>query len=287
MRIRRPSHHALGIAHRGGGRRRIVIDLPYDEGPRTPIEDANRMRGLRERQQDNPARTVAWLPTHLSEKRRADFGRLVVIDKALADERRFDTQYAQHLNADNRAAAKQLLQSQHETLRGQLKAAFEQAYGLAEKIDVTTEIEQHFHPLPEAEGLTLPIGQSMREGIRDIARKLMAHQFPDHPDLDPERTCSAVRAADTKTVLTQSRSAAESRDGRVEVPAKDRALMRRLATAPSATGYVPKNGTGSLRSTQPPPPSCEISSPTVTSTRTAGYCISGLPPRNASAPGTS
>ncbi|WP_327147161.1 BREX-2 system ATPase PglY [Nocardia sp. NBC_01329] len=211
------------------GRWRIVIDLPYDEGPRTPIEDANRMRALRERQQDNPARAVAWLPTHLSKKRRADFGRLVVIDKALADEHRFDTQYAQHLNADNRAAAKQLLQSQRETLRGQLKAVFKQAYGLAEKIDVTTEIEQHFHPLPEVADLTLPIGQSMREGIRDIAGKLMAHQFPDHPDLDPDRTGAGVRAADTKTVLTHIRSAAESRDGRVEVPAKDRALMRRLA----------------------------------------------------------
>lgn len=211
------------------GRWRIVIDLPYDEGPHTPIEDANRIRTLRERQGPNPARTVAWLPTHLSKKRRADFGRLVTIEKALADDHRFDTQYAQHLNADNRAAAKQLLRSQRDTLRTQLKAVFKQAYGLAEKTDVTTDLDRHFHPLPDIDGLTLPIGQSMREGIRAIAGKLLAHQYPEHPDLDPEHTGTAIRTADAKIVLTHIRSAAEARDGRVEVPAKDRALMRRLA----------------------------------------------------------
>ncbi len=93
------------------GRWRIAIDLPFDEGEWGPVEDVNRMRRLRERQQGERSLTVAWLPAHLSAQRLADFRRLVVIDKALADEHRFDTQYAGHLNADNRSRAKGLLES--------------------------------------------------------------------------------------------------------------------------------------------------------------------------------
>ncbi len=210
---------------------RIVVDLPYDENDRPPIEDVNRIRALRERQGGNRSQTIAWLPTHLAKSRWDDFRRLVVIEKALADDHRFETQYAQHLNPDNRAAAKQLLQSQRETLRKQVKAAFKQAYGLADKKsgDVTTDLDRHLHALPEIDNLTVPIGQSMYEAIRAIAGKLLAHQYPDHPDLDPEGTGTAVKSADAKIVFTHVRAAAESHDGRVEVPAKDRPLMRRLA----------------------------------------------------------
>lgn len=213
------------------GRWRIIIDLPYDEGDHSPVDDAGRIRDLRERQGANHPNAVAWLPTHLTKPRWDDFRRLVVIGKALADDHRFDTQYAQHLNPDNRAAAKQLLQSQRETLRKQVKAAFKQAYGLAEKKpgDVTSDLDRHFHPLPEVDGLTVPIGMSMRDAIRSVAGKLLAHQYPDHPDLDPEGKGVAIKLADAKTVFTHIRTAAESRDGRVEVPTKDRDVMRRLA----------------------------------------------------------
>lgn len=54
------------------GRWRIAIDLPFDESEYGPVEDANRMRRLREKQGE-PSRTVAWLPTHLSSQRYADF----------------------------------------------------------------------------------------------------------------------------------------------------------------------------------------------------------------------
>ncbi|MFI6366892.1 phage resistance protein [Nocardia sp. NPDC050630] len=210
---------------------RIVVDLPYDEGIHTPVEDADRIRRLREQQGGNHPQTVAWLPTHLTKPRWEDFRRLLVITKTLADPYRFDTQYAQHLNPDNRASAKQLLESQRETLRKQVLTSFKQAYGLAEKKpnDVTADLDQHFHPLPDIDGLTLPIGQSMHDAVRNIAGKLLAHQFPDHPNLDPKETGRAVKLADAKTVFTHVRSAAEARDGRVEVPSKDRDLMRQVA----------------------------------------------------------
>ncbi|MEU5510467.1 BREX-2 system ATPase PglY [Streptomyces fungicidicus] len=213
------------------GRWRIAIDLPFDEGEWGPVEDVNRIQRLRERQQGERSRTVAWLPAHLSAQRFADFRRLVVIDKALADEHRFDTQYAGHLNADNRSRAKGLLETQREALLKQVKGAFKQAYGLAQKqaADVVPDFDDHLVALPDVDALTLSFGQSLHDGIRHVAGKLLAHQYPAHPDLDPEATGTAVKPADIKKVFPHLRAAAEARDGRVEVPAGDRVHMRRIA----------------------------------------------------------
>lgn len=210
---------------------RLAIDLPFDEGEWGPVEDANRMRRLREKQQGERSRTVAWLPAHLSAQRYADFRRLVVIDKALADEQRFDSQYAGHLNADNRARAKGLLETQRESLLKNIKAAFKQAYGLADKkaTDVELGFSDHLESLREVDGLTLSFGQSLRDGVRHIAGRLLATQYPDHPDLDPDATGTTVKAADARKVFTHIRAAAEARDRRIEVPAGDRNLMKRLA----------------------------------------------------------
>ncbi|WP_216911117.1 BREX-2 system ATPase PglY [Nocardia noduli] len=222
-------NHDLQPAYEG--RWRIIIDLPYDEGILSPIEDADRIRRLKAEQGEHHPRTVAWLPSHLTKPRWEDFRRLLVVSKALADPARFDTQYAQHLNPDNRASAKQLLESQRETLRKRVLATFKQAYGLAERKpdDVTNELEDLFHPLPDVDGLTVSIGQSMHDAIRGLSGKLLAHQYPEHPNLDPDGTGTAVKPADAKIVLAQVKSAAEARDNRAEVPAKDRALMRRIA----------------------------------------------------------
>ncbi|MBT1091684.1 phage resistance protein [Streptomyces sp. Tu102] len=213
------------------GHWRIAIDLPFDEGEWGPVEDVNRIRRLRERQQGERSRIVAWLPAHLSAQRFADFRRLVVIDKALADEHRFDTQYAGHLNADNRSRAKGLLETQREALLKQVKGAFKQAYGLAQKqvADVVPDFDDHLVPVPDVDNLTLSFGQSLHDGIRHVAGKLLAHQYPAHPDLDPDGTGTAVKSADTRKVFTHVRAAAEARDGRVEVPAADRRLMQRIA----------------------------------------------------------
>lgn len=209
---------------------RLVIDLPFDDSEYGAVEDANRMRRLRERQGE-PSRTVAWLPTHLSSQRYADFRRLVVIDKALSDGQRFDGQYAGHLSPDNRARAKGLLETQRESLLKNVKAAFKQAYGLADKkaTDVELGFSDHLESLREVDGLTLSFGQSLRDGVRHIAGRLLASQYPDHPDLDPDGNGTVVRPADARKVFTHVQAAAEARDGRAEVPAPDRNLMRRVA----------------------------------------------------------
>ncbi|WP_328846446.1 BREX-2 system ATPase PglY [Streptomyces sp. NBC_00258] len=215
---------------------RVVIDLPYDEGEYGPRDDANRMQTLRELPGARP-RTVGWIPTHLSAARFQDFQRLVVIYYALADERRFDTVYAQHLNADNRARAKQLLEGQRSALTKAVQAAFKQAYGLAEKKpgDVDVSFTEHFDPLPDVPDLRVSIGQSLRDGVRHVAGKLLAHQFPAHPDLDPEGNGTAVKPSDVRTVFKNFKAAVESGDRQTEVDGKERAVMRRIA-APLGLG---------------------------------------------------
>ncbi|MFE2496143.1 phage resistance protein [Streptomyces scopuliridis] len=216
---------------------RLILDLPYHEGEYGPIEDVNRMQGLREMAGVRATRTVAWIPTHLSAARFKDFSLLVVIDYALADQRRFDTQYAQHLNADNRARARVLLEGQRESLTKTVKAAFKQAYGCADKkaTDVDMGFEDHFVALSDVPELRVSIGQSLHDGARHIAKKLLAHQFPAHPDLDPEGTNTAVRQADARTVFGHIRAAAEAGDRQAEIPLKDRTAMRRIA-APLGLG---------------------------------------------------
>ncbi|MBG0825726.1 phage resistance protein [Planomonospora sp. ID91781] len=212
------------------GRWRIVVDLPFDEGDYGPVDDVNRLHILRERQRERSL-TFAWVPAHLSAQRFADFRRLLVIDKALADDHRFATQYAAHLNADNRTRAKGLLETQRVALLKQVTTAFKQAYGLADKkaSDVELGFDDHLVALPDVGGLAISFAKPMREAIRDIAGKLLAHQFPAHPDLDAGGTGVAVKPADARTILAHVRTAAEARDRRVEVPEKDRKLMLRVA----------------------------------------------------------
>lgn len=209
---------------------RLVVDLPFDEDDHTAREDATRVRELRAKQQDHPTQTVAWLPDHLSKARWDGFQKLVIIDKAIADRGRFDTQYASHLNADNRATAWNLLSTQRDTLMNQMRAAFKKAYGLDAKVetDVQNVFDDHLQPLPEIADLRLPFGSTMHDGIRHLAGIMLAHQYPEHPDFSDE-IGSPVRSTDAKTVFTHVRSAAESRDGRVEVPPKDRRIMQRIA----------------------------------------------------------
>ena len=177
------------------------------------------------------SRTIAWVPAHLSKQRFDDFRRLVIIDKALSDEQRFATQYAVHLNADNRERARGLLETQKAALLKQLKDAFKQAYGLKPKEAAHVErgFDEHVAPIPDIEGLTVQFGQSMREAIRHISCKLLAWQFPDHPELDPFHTGSAVRAADARIVFTYVRAAAEARTGEWRSREIQRRLMERLA----------------------------------------------------------
>ncbi|MCC0575119.1 BREX-2 system ATPase PglY [Streptomyces californicus] len=209
---------------------RLVVDFPYDEGEFGPMDDLQRLRSLREKP-GGGSRTLAWLPTHLTDASRADFERLVVVDKALADEARFDAEYARSLNADDKERAKGMLQSQLVVLTERVHQALRQAYGLAQKQEgvVDLSFDNHLVAQQDVSDLRPPLGAPLDSAARDLVGKLLAHQYPAHPDLDPEGTGRPVKPAEIKTVFEYVRKAAEDRDGQVEVEAKDRKVMARIA----------------------------------------------------------
>ncbi|MFJ6755811.1 phage resistance protein [Streptomyces sp. NPDC091273] len=209
---------------------RLVVDFPYDEGEFGPMDDLQRLRTLREKP-GGDSRTLAWLPTHLTDASRGDFERLVVIDKALADEARFDSDFARSLNADDKARAKGMLQSQLAILTERVIQALRQAYGLAQKQEgvVDLSFDTHLVAQQDVPELRLPLGAQLDAAVRELAGKLFAHQYPAHPDLDPDGTGKPVRPAEVRTVFEYVRKAAEDRDGQVEVDSKDRKTMARIA----------------------------------------------------------
>ncbi|MEV7939104.1 DUF6079 family protein [Kitasatospora sp. NPDC088264] len=223
----------LDLGPAGDDAWRLVIDLPYDEGEFTPVDDVQRLRKVRDKT-GGKVRTLAWLPSHLTRAARDDFELLVVIDKLLADDDRFDNEYARRLKPDDKIRAKTMFASQRDTLNDELGKVLKQAYGLEQKKEgkVALDFDQHLVPLrsdlPE-DKLKLPFGATLHVAARELAGKLLGEQFPLHPDLDPESRGFAVTAADLRTVFGYVRAAAESPDGRTEVPAKDRKLMARIA----------------------------------------------------------
>jgi hypothetical protein len=209
---------------------RLIVDFPYDEGEFGPMDDLQRLRALREKP-GGDSRTLAWLPTHLTDASRGDFERLVVIDKALADETRFDSDFARSLNADDKERAKGMLQSQLLILTERVTQALRQAYGLTQKQEgvVDLSFDTHLVAQQDVPELRLPLGATLDTAARDLAGKLLAHQYPAHPDLDPDGTGRPVKPAEIKTVFEYVRKAAENRDGQTEVDSKDRKTMARIA----------------------------------------------------------
>ncbi|MEU6628832.1 phage resistance protein [Streptomyces parvus] len=209
---------------------RLVVDFPYDEGEFGPMDDLQRLRALREKP-GGDSRTLAWLPTHLTDASRSDFERLVVIDKALADEARFDSEFARSLNADDKARAKSMLQSQRNILTERVTQALRQAYGLAQKQEGVVDLgfDTHLVAQQDVPELRLPLGAPLDAAARDLAGKLLAHQYPAHPDLDPDGTGKPVKPAEIRTVFEYVRRAAEDRDGQAEIDGKDRKTMARIA----------------------------------------------------------
>ncbi|MFD4863999.1 phage resistance protein [Streptomyces sp. NPDC058412] len=209
---------------------RLVVDFPYDEGEFGPMDDLQRLRALREKP-GGDSRTLAWLPTHLTDASRGDFERLVVIDKALADEARFDSDFARSLNADDKARAKSMLQSQLVILTERVIQALRQAYGLTQKQEgvVDLSFDTHLVAQRDVPELRPPLGAQLDAAARDLASKLLTHQYPAHPDLDPDGTGKPIKTAEIRTVFEYVRKAAEDRDGQVEVDSKDRKTMARIA----------------------------------------------------------
>ena len=219
---------------------KVVIDFPFDQQNHTPRDDLSRLDECR--QAKGSTRTIGWVPAFFSQRTLADLGRLAVLEHVLSGNR-FDG-YAAHLAPGSRQAALAILENQRDTLRGQMVAAVNIAYGIggsgpSAAVDQSHDIDvaDRFQSL--ATGLALrPPGQaSLANALDDLLGQALAWQFPAAPELGTTLSSAKLTAALRKAV-----EASQARDGRAAVEPSERTLIRQIGN-PLLIGDMPHDGT--------------------------------------------
>ncbi len=169
----------------------VVLDFPFDDGNFGPADDLARLGQYK----GGDTRTLAWIPSFLSNKALADLGRLVVLDHVLQGER-FET-FAGHLSFVDRVQAKALARNQLDQLRIKLRSQLEVAYGIStEPRDAVGSVltpDQQFRSLDPTLSLRPPVGADFKSAFEGLLGQLFAHQYPAHPDFDTEIKPAVIR----------------------------------------------------------------------------------------------
>ena len=206
-----------------GGRWRVIVDYPFDQG-HTPLDDLDRLE--RWRTDHGPTDTVCWVPAFFSAALQRDLAKLVVISHVLGGERL--DQFADHLPPQDRVQARGLLSDQRSALEQRLRTAIRQAYGVAreapETIDTSHGIEERIRPLADGLSVQIPIGATLEDAFKGLLTQLFDHQYPRHPRLG-----TTYKPVNLREVLEEVRRAIDSPDGRIVVPTGRRKLMRAIA----------------------------------------------------------
>lgn len=208
---------------------RFVIDHPFDEDQHSAQEDVRRVEGLIARN-GFTERTVVWVPKFLSDERRRDLRRYVILDWLLTSDERW-TQHANHLGEVDRLQAKNILEAQHRTLKETLSNAIKQAYGAAAPTAGTLQddaghekvlysLDPTFEPAP-------PVGATLGEAFRRLASQAFDATYPGHPKFEPGD--AEVRAAELKNVLAHLERAVADPERRIEIDSSSRTPLARIA----------------------------------------------------------
>jgi hypothetical protein len=219
---------------------KVVIDFPFDQQNFSPRDDLSKLDECRRAK--GSTKTIGWVPAFFSQRTLDDLGRLAVLEHVLSGNR-FDG-YASHLTPSARQAAHGILENQRDTLRGQLVAAVNIAYGLgsgsaAGVIDQSHEIDlaDRFQSLATGLALRPPAQASLSAALDDLLGQALAWEFPAAPELGTSLTTGKLN-----TVLRKVVEASQARDGRASVERDDRTLLRQIAN-PLLLGEMPHDGT--------------------------------------------
>ncbi len=200
---------------------KLFLDYPFDEQTFGPQDDRNRAQeyldgGL------PPTRTLLWLPSFFSGETLRELGDLVALEHVLAGER-FD-QYANHLKASDRPAARVILENQANALKNRFLRYLLMAYGVAPAepgvLDEARSLsaEEHFTCLhPDLRPLP-PVGADLAEALRRLLGQAVDSQYPGHPTFSEQR--DELRVRDAKAMWLEIQSAAGAPDHRVFVENK-------------------------------------------------------------------
>jgi hypothetical protein len=201
---------------------RVVLDYPFDEEGHGPVEDLDRAAALHERR---PARTVCWVPRHLTAQAERDLGRYVRLHYALGPS--FE-QLTIDLSDNDRAIARQQMTAQRDQLASRLSQALLQAYGIVTPdetlvdtahggVDMFASLQPGFTP-------KVPAGAGLQQAFENLADQMLSWEFPAHP-----RFPSEVRRADLVKVHAQVRRGIEHPEHRIMVESGERPVMTKVA----------------------------------------------------------
>ena len=207
---------------------RVVIDYPFDEGNHYPSDDRHRVQTLQGRL--NRPLTLVWLPSFLSRDRLTDLGDLVRISYVLERRDRLE-ELTPYLAADDRHHARAQLEARKAALTGKLRDALQRAYGLLspDDADLGAAAEDHIMALDPGLEIRPPVGLRLGEALPRICGQLLDHAYPKHPDFDRQGRRQVLRKTELAAVLAAVERAAQDKVGRLEVPATDLPVLRRIA----------------------------------------------------------
>jgi len=219
---------------------KLVIDFPFDQQNHTPRDDLSKLDECR--RVKGSTKTIGWVPAFFSERTKIDLGRMAVLDHVLSGNR-FEG-YASHIPPASRPTALGILENQRNTLRAQLVAAVNIAYGLSSSagsnaIDQShdLDISDRFQSL--ATGLTLrpPAQSTLDKAIAELLGQALAWEFPGAPVFE-----ILLTSKNLNLLLKKSIDAMQSRDGRVAVEKEERKQLRQIGD-PLLIGDMPHDGT--------------------------------------------
>lgn len=205
---------------------RIVIDFPFDDQGHTAADDIARLQ--RFTGANRSSRAVVWMPAFLAAQSLKELGTYCILEHVLVGDRFND--YATHLSAVDRAAARALLENQRSQLRQRLITVLQGAYGIAPPLPGSVDASQFAGPADQLVSLDgtfrpqPPVGANMGQALTHLLEQMLAHQFPAHPAFEAE-----IKPAVLRKVHEEIRGATQTEDGRVAVDKPLRALVRQIA----------------------------------------------------------
>jgi hypothetical protein len=205
---------------------RIVIDFPFDDQGHTAADDIARLQ--RFTGTNRSSRAVVWMPAFLAAQSLKELGTYCILEHVLLGERFND--YATHLSAVDRAAARALLENQRSQLRQRLITVLQGAYGIAPPLPGSVDASQFAGPADQLISLDgtfrpqPPVGANMGQALTHLLDQMLAHQFPAHPAFEAE-----IKPAVLRKVYEEIRGATQTEDGRMAVDKPLRALVRQVA----------------------------------------------------------
>ncbi|WP_354699045.1 hypothetical protein DSM112329_04749 [Paraconexibacter sp. AEG42_29] len=202
---------------------KLVIDYPFDQG-HTPLDDVQRLDRWRE--VNGASQTVCWVPAFFSAALQRDLKRLGIVRYVLKDERL--SQFTQDMSPQDRQQAAGILSDLRSALEQRVAAAIRQAYGVEtvapDTIDTSHGVEDRLQSLTAGFRPQVPVGAQLSDALTGLVDQMLSVQYPAHPKFEDE-----VRMPHLRVVLEEVQRAAQTTDGRIEVPTDRRKVMRKVA----------------------------------------------------------